>query len=112
LIGTTKRREVCQVGSATEHPCLHRAMVEIGGVPFCATCAREQEAYFAVGRRVARALAHAQEGQEPDWEGVGMGTRRAPRRSGRALWAPYVGGGMRVGDRRGLRTTPPGEERS
>jgi hypothetical protein len=29
-IGTTKRREFCQVGSATEHPCLHRAVVGLG----------------------------------------------------------------------------------
>jgi hypothetical protein len=112
LIETTKRHEFCQVGSATEHPCLHRAVVEIGGVRFCATCAREQEAYFAVGQRVVRASAHAQEGQESDWEGVGLGARRMLRRSGRASGAPYVGDDMRVGDRRGLRTTPPGEESS
>ena len=24
-------------------------MVEIRGIPFCETCAREQEAYFAIG---------------------------------------------------------------
>ncbi len=66
LIATTKRRETCQVGSATDHPCPHRAVVEIRGVPFCATCAREQEAYFAVGRLVTRAR-----GRESDRELAG-----------------------------------------
>jgi predicted Fe-S protein YdhL (DUF1289 family) len=32
-----------------ESPCLHRAVVEIRGTPFCDACAREQEAYFAIG---------------------------------------------------------------
>jgi hypothetical protein len=39
----------CQVRSKTQSPCLHRAVVEIGGIPFCEACAREQEAYFAIG---------------------------------------------------------------
>jgi hypothetical protein len=39
----------CQVRSKTESPCLHRAVVEIQGIPFCEACAREQEAYFAIG---------------------------------------------------------------
>lgn len=39
----------CQMRSKTENPCLHRAVVEIRGIPFCEGCAREQEAYFAVG---------------------------------------------------------------
>ena len=39
----------CQVRSKTETPCLHRAAVEIRGIPFCESCAREQEAYFAIG---------------------------------------------------------------
>ena len=33
----------------TNNPCLHRAVVEIRGIPFCGACAREQEAYFAIG---------------------------------------------------------------
>jgi predicted Fe-S protein YdhL (DUF1289 family) len=37
------------VRSKTESPCLHRAVVEIRGIPFCEACAREQEAYFAIG---------------------------------------------------------------
>jgi hypothetical protein len=39
----------CQVRSRTQSPCLHQAVVEIGGIPFCEACAREQEAYFAIG---------------------------------------------------------------
>ncbi len=39
----------CQVRSKTESPCPRRAVVEIGGVAFCGPCAREQEAYFAIG---------------------------------------------------------------
>jgi hypothetical protein len=39
----------CQVRSRTQSPCLHRAVVEIWGIPFCEACVREQEAYFAIG---------------------------------------------------------------
>ena len=46
---TTEQRGPCQVRSKTEHPCPHRAVVEIQGIPFCEGCAREQEAYFAIG---------------------------------------------------------------
>ena len=44
----------CQVRSRTEDPCLRGAVVEIRGVGFCGPCAREQEAYFAIGELVAR----------------------------------------------------------
>ena len=51
LIGAaTKKPGACQVRSKTEHPCPHQAVTEILGVPFCEACAREQEAYFAIGR--------------------------------------------------------------
>ena len=43
----------CQVRSKTESPCPRRAAVKIRGVAFCGTCAREQEAYFAIGELVA-----------------------------------------------------------
>ncbi len=43
----------CQVRSKTQSPCPHRATVEIRGVAFCGACAREQEAYFAIGELVA-----------------------------------------------------------
>jgi hypothetical protein len=39
----------CQVRSKTESPCSRRAEVEIECVAFCGPCAREQEAYFAIG---------------------------------------------------------------
>ena len=35
--------------SSTDSPCLRTAEVEILGVAFCGACAREQEAYFAIG---------------------------------------------------------------
>jgi hypothetical protein len=41
--------EPCQVRSGTDHPCYRPASVRIGGLPFCEPCAREQDAYFAVG---------------------------------------------------------------
>ncbi len=44
----------CQVRSETEDPCPRRAVAEIRGVAFCGPCAREQEAYFAIGELVAR----------------------------------------------------------
>jgi hypothetical protein len=51
LIGvTTKKLGQCQVRSRTEHPCPHQAVTEIWGIPFCEQCAREQEAYFAIGQ--------------------------------------------------------------
>ncbi len=49
---TTKQHWPCQVRSETEHPCPHQAAVEIQGIPFCEPCAREQEAYFAIGELV------------------------------------------------------------
>ena len=39
----------CQVGSKSDRPCPRLAAVEIRGIPFCERCAREQEAYFAIG---------------------------------------------------------------
>jgi hypothetical protein len=39
----------CQVRSKTVSPCSRRAEVDILGIPFCEACAREQEAYFAIG---------------------------------------------------------------
>ena len=45
---------LCQVRSKTESPCPNLAVAEIRGVAFCGACAREQEAYFAIGELVAR----------------------------------------------------------
>ncbi len=39
----------CQVRQMTGNPCPRGAEVEILGVAFCGPCAREQEAYFAIG---------------------------------------------------------------
>ncbi len=44
----------CQVRIKAESPCPRRAAVEIRGVAFCGACAREQEAYFAIGELVAQ----------------------------------------------------------
>src|SRR5215204_3326338 len=49
LTQATRTPGSCQVRSKTESPCLRRAEVEIQGIPFCEACAREQEAYFAIG---------------------------------------------------------------
>ena len=53
----------CQVRSKTESPCPHPAVVEIRGVAFCGPCAREQEAYFAIGELVAREEARGLRGK-------------------------------------------------
>ena len=44
-----QEKKQCRVGSGTPNPCLRPAVVEVSGVPFCEACAREQEAYFAIG---------------------------------------------------------------
>jgi hypothetical protein len=49
LIGATTELGPCQVRSKTERSCPHQAVLEIWGIPFCESCAREQEAYFAIG---------------------------------------------------------------
>jgi hypothetical protein len=49
LAGATTKPGPCQVRIETDHPCPHRAVTEIWGMPFCESCAREQEAYFAIG---------------------------------------------------------------
>ena len=46
---TEAKQEPCQVRSRTDSPCPRTAEVEILGVAFCGACAREQEAYFAIG---------------------------------------------------------------
>ncbi len=45
----TKAPRSCLVRSGTDDPCRRPSALKIGGVPFCEPCAREQEAYFAVG---------------------------------------------------------------
>ena len=46
---TTKKPGTCQVRSGTPRPCARPATVNLRGVPFCESCAREQEMYFAIG---------------------------------------------------------------
>ena len=53
LIGVTKLGQ-CQVRSKAQRPCPHQAVTEIWGIPFCESCAREQEAYFAIGELTMR----------------------------------------------------------
>jgi hypothetical protein len=71
LIQATAKRLPCQVRSKTESPCLQLAVIEIQGIPFCEDCAREQEAYFAIGELV--------------WETQGSGIEPPGRAFGEAL---------------------------
>ncbi len=58
--GSTRRRKKegllkgtkpgpCQVRGETDNFCPRPAVAKVRGIPFCEPCAREQEAYFAVG---------------------------------------------------------------
>ena len=49
MIEATRQLGSCQVRSKTDCPCPRQAVVEIWGMPYCECCAREQEAYFAIG---------------------------------------------------------------
>jgi len=49
LLEAITKPGLCQVRSKTESPCPRSAEVEILGVGFCGPCARQQEAYFAIG---------------------------------------------------------------
>jgi len=49
LTEATTELGLCQVRSRTDRPCVRPAVVKILGIPFCEQCAREQEAYFAIG---------------------------------------------------------------
>ena len=81
----------CQVRSRTESPCTRRAFVEVQGVAFCGPCAREQEAYFAIGELVAReevrgvrrtplaeALGRLRRARAGGMEGAAAGTHNGP----------------------------------
>jgi len=81
----------CEVRSSTGSPCPRRAVAEIRGVAFCGPCAREQEAYFAIGelvvreearghrgRALAEALKRARRERSGGKEGTSAGTRRGP----------------------------------
>lgn len=49
MTGATESAGSCQVRSGTDIPCGRPASVTVLGVLFCERCAREQEAYFAIG---------------------------------------------------------------
>ena len=59
----TSGMDICQVRIGTDDPCLRLASVEILGVPFCESCAREQEAYFAIGELTR--IREPDDGREP-----------------------------------------------
>jgi hypothetical protein len=59
LIGAPTKLGPCQVRSKTERPCPNQAVMEIWGTPFCERCAREQEAYFAIGKLTMQAQGSA-----------------------------------------------------
>ena len=78
---------LCEVRSKSESPCHRRAVVEIGSVAFCEPCAREQEAYFAIGeltqedetqgsgsRPLAEALKRVRRESAGGTEGIAAGT--------------------------------------
>ena len=50
MIGAPTKLGLCQVQSKTDQPCPNQAVMEIWGIPFCEACAREQEAYFDIGK--------------------------------------------------------------
>lgn len=49
MTGATQSTRSCQVRSGTDLPCGRPASVRMMGVLFCERCAREQDAYFAIG---------------------------------------------------------------
>jgi hypothetical protein len=49
LSRTTNEQGRCRVRSGTDNPCPRPAVAKVGGIAFCEPCAREQEAYFAIG---------------------------------------------------------------
>ena len=95
----TNRLDMCQVRSGTDDPCLGLASVEILGVPFCESCAREQEAYFAIGE-----LTRIREpDDEREWwapEPDATSLTEALRRVRRGLARKVAGAGALVGSSR------------
>jgi hypothetical protein len=75
-MATYKQKEQCTVRSGTDNPCLRPAMVKVRGIPFCEPCAREQEAYFAIGE-----LTEAPRNLQDDEQLVGLLGRMGASRS-------------------------------
>ena len=74
----TSTRGSCQVRSKTQSPCIHQAVVEIRGIHFCEACAREQEAYFAIGE-----LTQEKDGLRSKALAEALGRMRRERNGGR-----------------------------
>jgi hypothetical protein len=75
-MATYKHKEQCTVRSGTDNPCMRPAMVKVRGIPFCEPCAREQEAYFAIGE-----LTEAPRSLQDDEQLVGLLGRMGASRS-------------------------------
>ena len=79
MIKATNKQEKqqCRMRTGTNNLCLRPAVVKVRGIPFCEPCAREQEAYFAIGE-----LTEAPEGlrEEPLLELVNRMRRTTRRR--------------------------------
>ncbi len=86
----------CQVRSMTESPCPRRAVMEIRGVAFCGPCAREQEAYFAIGELVARGETRGLRGKPLAEALERMRRERAGRREGTAAETHHEPSGARA----------------
>src|SRR3712207_9293718 len=82
-LAKAKMPVLCEVRSKTESPCYRRAVVEMLGVAFCGPCAREQEAYFAIGELT-----------QDETQGSGgtlrVGGLKRPRRPRRGGWGRRV----------------------
>src|SRR5918994_3859897 len=74
---TSEQEEQCKVRSGTNIPCLRPAMVKVRGISFCKPCAREQEAYFAIGELTE---ASSQRLDNEEWLVDKMGWKRQIRR--------------------------------
>ena len=86
---------MCQVRSKTDSPCPHQAVVQIRGIAFCGACAREQEAYFAIGeltqetqglrsKPLAEALERMRRERAGGTEGIAAGKHHRPSGVARA----------------------------
>ena len=68
----------CQVRINTGSPCTRHAEVEILGVALCGPCAREQEAYFAIGE-----LTQEKHGLRSEALAEALGRMRRERKGGK-----------------------------
>jgi hypothetical protein len=99
LAEATNSLEMCQVRSGTDDPCLGLAAVEILGVPFCESCAREQEAYFAIGE-LTRVREPDDESEPWTYEPDATSLTEALGRVRRGLARKVAGAGALVGSSR------------